>query len=99
MRGRRCQARKRLLVLCAVFYAASGVWSAFPGTFYGFLAARFMGGIAIGVSSMVCPTDIAEIAPERRRGFLGTLFQLGIVVGIFLVIFVNDRIQAMGADL
>jgi SP family arabinose:H+ symporter-like MFS transporter len=88
--------RKRLLVLCAVLYAVSGVWSAFPGGFPGFLAARFSGGVAIGVSSMVCPTYIAEISPERKRGFLGTLFQLGIVVGIFLVFFVNDRIQASG---
>ena len=88
--------RKRLLVLCAVLYAVSGVWSAFPGSFPGFLAARFFGGVAIGVSSMVCPTYIAEISPERKRGFLGTLFQLGIVVGIFLVFLVNDRIQASG---
>jgi SP family arabinose:H+ symporter-like MFS transporter len=88
--------RKRLLLLCAVFYAVSGVWSAFPGGFREFLAARFLGGLAIGISSMVCPTYIAEIAPERKRGFLGTLFQLGIVVGIFLVFFVNARIQAQG---
>ena len=88
--------RKRLLLLCAVFYAVSGVWSAFPGSFREFLAARFLGGVAIGISSMVCPTYIAEIAPERKRGFLGTLFQFGIVVGIFLVFFVNDRIQALG---
>jgi SP family arabinose:H+ symporter-like MFS transporter len=88
--------RKRLLLLCAVFYAVSGVWSAFPGGFPGFLAARFLGGVAIGISSMVCPTYIAEVSPERKRGFLGTLFQLGIVVGIFLVFFVNDRIQASG---
>jgi SP family arabinose:H+ symporter-like MFS transporter len=88
--------RKRLLLLCAVFYAVSGVWSGFPGSFPGFLAARFLGGVAIGISSMVCPTYIAEISPERKRGFLGTLFQLGIVVGIFLVFFVNDRIQASG---
>jgi SP family arabinose:H+ symporter-like MFS transporter len=88
--------RKRLLLLCAAFYAISGIWSAFPGSFPEFLAARFLGGVAIGISSMVCPTYIAEIAPERKRGFLGTLFQLGIVVGIFLVFFVNDIIQAQG---
>jgi SP family arabinose:H+ symporter-like MFS transporter len=88
--------RKRLLLLCAVFYAVSGVWSAFPASFAEFIAARVLGGLAIGISSMVCPTYIAEIAPERKRGVLGTLFQLGIVVGIFLVFFVNARIQGMG---
>jgi len=88
--------RKRLLVLCAALYAVSGVWSAFPGSFHGFLASRFIGGVAIGISSMVCPTYIAELAPERRRGLLGTLFQLGIVTGIFLVFLVNQQIQKLG---
>jgi SP family arabinose:H+ symporter-like MFS transporter len=88
--------RKRLLVLCATLYAVSGVWSAFPGSFTGFLASRFIGGVAIGISSMVCPTYIAELAPERRRGLLGTLFQLGIVTGIFLVFLVNQQIQKLG---
>jgi len=88
--------RKRLLLICAALYAASGVWSAMAGTFPSFLLSRLAGGLAIGISSMVCPTYIAEIAPERNRGFLGTLFQLGIVTGIFLVFFVNQQIQALG---
>ena len=88
--------RKRLLLVCAALYAGSGLWSATAGTFPGFLLSRLAGGLAIGISSMVCPTYIAEIAPERNRGFLGTLFQLGIVTGIFLVFFVNRQIQALG---
>jgi MFS transporter, SP family, arabinose:H+ symporter len=88
--------RKRLLLACAALYAVSGIWSALAGSFPSFLLSRFAGGLAIGISSMVCPTYIAEIAPERTRGFLGTLFQLGIVVGIFLVFFVNQQIQANG---
>ena len=88
--------RKRLLLVCAVLYAGSGLWSAVANTFPSFLLSRLAGGVAIGISSMVCPTYIAEVAPERRRGFLGTLFQLGIVTGIFLVFFVNQQIQAQG---
>lgn len=88
--------RKRMLLTCGVLYAGSGIWSALAPTFPSFLAARFGGGLAIGISSMVCPTYIAEIAPERRRGVLGTLFQLGIVLGIFLVFFVDQQIQALG---
>ena len=88
--------RKRLLLACAALYAGSGLWSALAGSFPSFLLSRFAGGLAIGISSMVCPTYIAEIAPERTRGYLGTLFQLGIVVGIFLVFFVNQQIQAHG---
>jgi len=88
--------RKRLLLVCAVLYAGSGLWSAVADSFPSFLLSRLAGGVAIGISSMVCPTYIAEIAPERRRGYLGTLFQLGIVSGIFLVFFVNQQIQAQG---
>jgi SP family arabinose:H+ symporter-like MFS transporter len=90
--------RKKTLVLCAVFYAVSAVWSAVPGRFSGFLLARLLGGLGVGVSSMVCPVYIAELAPERHRGRLGALFQLGIVTGIFIVFFVNLTIQRMGNE-
>lgn len=90
--------RKRVLLLCAVLYLVSGVWSAVPRSFTEFLLARFIGGVGIGVSSMVCPVYIAEMAPGRVRGRLGTLFQLGIVVGIFLVFFVNREIQRQGDE-
>jgi len=90
--------RKKLLFFCALVYAMSGVLSAVPRTFSEFLAARFLSGLGIGASSMVCPVYIAEIAPERWRGRLGSLFQLGIVTGIFVTLFVNKHIQAMGDD-
>jgi SP family arabinose:H+ symporter-like MFS transporter len=90
--------RRKLLFLCALLYAISGVLSAIPNTFPQFLAARFISGLGIGASSMICPVYIAEIAPEKYRGRLGTLFQLGIVAGIFLTLFVNKVIQGMGDD-
>jgi SP family arabinose:H+ symporter-like MFS transporter len=90
--------RRKLLFLCALLYAASGLLSAIPRTFEQFLAARIISGLGIGASSMICPVYIAEIAPERWRGRLGTLFQLGIVVGIFITLFVNKLIQGMGND-
>ncbi len=90
--------RKKLLFLCAFLYAVSGILSALPRTFEQFLAARFISGLGIGASSMICPVFIAEIAPEKWRGRLGTLFQLGIVTGIFLTLFVNKLIQGMGNE-
>jgi SP family arabinose:H+ symporter-like MFS transporter len=90
--------RKRLLFLCAILYAVSGVLSAFPPTAGWFLAVRFLGGLGIGASSMVCPVYIAEIAPEEWRGRLGTLFQLAIVVGIFLTLFVNMLVHGLGDE-
>lgn len=85
--------RRRVLFFCAVLYALSGVLSALPRTFNEFIAARVLSGIAIGVSSMICPVYIAEIAPSRWRGRLGSLFQLGIVTGIFVTLFINGWIQ------
>ena len=90
--------RKKLLFLCALLYAASGLLSAIPRTFGQFLAARFISGLGIGASSMICPVYIAEISPGKWRGRLGTLFQLGIVSGIFLTLFINKVIQGLGDD-
>jgi MFS transporter, SP family, arabinose:H+ symporter len=85
--------RRRILFFCAALYALSGILSAIPQTFAQFIAARVLSGIAIGVSSMICPVYIAEIAPPQWRGRLGSLFQLGIVTGIFLTLFINGWIQ------
>ncbi|HTL58675.1 MAG TPA: sugar porter family MFS transporter [Candidatus Limnocylindrales bacterium] len=90
--------RKRLLFACALLYAGSGLLSALPRTFTEFLLARFLSGLAIGASSMICPVYIAEISPEKWRGRLGSLFQLGIVSGIFLTLFINKLIQGFGDE-
>ncbi|MBN2327602.1 MAG: sugar porter family MFS transporter [Candidatus Omnitrophica bacterium] len=90
--------RKKMLFVCALLYAISGVFSAIPRTFEQFLAARFISGLGIGASSLICPIYIAEIAPEKWRGRLGSLFQLGIVTGIFLTMFINKTIQSFGDE-
>jgi MFS family permease len=54
--------------------------------------------LGIGASSIICPVYIAEIAPEKSRGRLGTLFQLGIVTGIFLTLFINKVVQGLGDE-
>jgi SP family arabinose:H+ symporter-like MFS transporter len=90
--------RKKLLFACALLFAISGILSAVPRTFSQFLVARFLSGLGIGASSMVCPVYIAEISPEKWRGRLGSLFQLGIVTGIFLTLFINKLIQGLGDD-
>ena len=85
--------RRKVLFFCAFLYALSGLLSAIPRSFGQFMAARVLSGIAIGISSMICPVYIAEIAPPKWRGRLGSLFQLGIVTGIFLTLFINAWIQ------
>ena len=90
--------RRKLLFVCALLYAVSGFLSAIPRTFEQFLAARIISGLGIGASSMICPVYIAEISPGKWRGRLGSLFQLGIVAGIFITLFVNRTIQGLGDD-
>jgi sugar porter (SP) family MFS transporter len=85
--------RRRVLFLCAFLFALSGLLSAVPRNFSEFIMARMISGVAIGMSSMICPVYIAEIAPPAWRGRLGSLFQLGIVTGIFLTLFINGWIQ------
>jgi SP family arabinose:H+ symporter-like MFS transporter len=90
--------RRKVLFVCAILYALSGVLSAVPSTVNEFLLARFASGLSIGISSMICPVYIAEMAPPLWRGRLGSLFQLGIVSGIFISLFINAFIQRMGND-
>jgi len=88
--------RRKVLFVCAILYALSGVFSALPRSFDQFLMMRFVSGLGIGASSMICPVYIAEIAPAAWRGRLGSLFQLGIVTGIFLTLFINTLVQHFG---
>ncbi len=90
--------RRKVLFGCAVLYAVSGILSSIPHTFFQFLVARSIGGVGIGASSMVCPVYIAELAPAARRGRLGALFQMGIVIGIFVTLLINAQIQGLGDE-
>lgn len=90
--------RRKVLFICAFLYAASGLLSAVPRTFAEFLIARFISGLGIGASSMICPVYVAELSPPAWRGRLGSLFQFGIVTGIFVTLFINARIQGMGNE-
>jgi sugar porter (SP) family MFS transporter len=90
--------RKKALLLAAVLYTVSGVWSAIPATITEFSFARILGGIGIGTASVVCPLYIAEISPAGRRGRLVTFNQLAIVCGILVVYFVNYFIAGLGDE-
>lgn len=74
--------RKPTLWIVAVVFAGSTLVCAFAPNVEVLLAARFVLGFAIGASSLVVPTYIAEIAPPANRGALVSLYQLMITVGI-----------------
>jgi sugar porter (SP) family MFS transporter len=87
---------RETLRLLAVFYVLSALGCAFAWNWYVLLAARFIGGLGIGGSSVLGPVYIAELAPARLRGRLVGLFQINIVTGILLAYFSNYCIARMG---
>lgn len=84
--------RKPLLVLSAFIFLLSAILTGAFSTFCGFLAARFFGGIGIGIASGLSPMYIAEIAPAAIRGKLVALNQMTIVLGILAAQVVNWQI-------
>jgi sugar porter (SP) family MFS transporter len=89
--------RRKLLIGAAACFIVSAIGAAVPNTFRQFVVARFVGGIAIGIASMMSPLYIAEISPARIRGKLVTTNQLMIVVGILVSYCVNYILSAWGA--
>lgn len=89
--------RKRVLSFSSLLFAASSLGAALPRDFTQFGVARFVGGIAIGVASMLAPLYIAEVAPARIRGRLVSLNQMAIVSGILLAYLINWGLSFSGA--
>jgi sugar porter (SP) family MFS transporter len=86
--GQRFGGRNVLRVL-AVLYILSALGCAFAWSWPTLMAARFLGGLAIGGSSVLGPVYIAELAPAEWRGRLVGAFQINIVIGI-LVAYVSN---------
>ncbi|MGQ9634683.1 MAG: sugar porter family MFS transporter [Bryobacteraceae bacterium] len=88
--------RRRILMVSALLFALSSAGAALPRNLSEFMAARFAGGIAIGMASLLAPLYIAEIAPARNRGRLVSLNQMAIVTGILLAYFINWSLSYLG---
>ena len=84
--------RRRVLLIAAVLFAVSSVFTGWAWSFSAFIFWRILGGTAIGLSSNVSPLYIAEISPAAQRGRLVSLNQFAIVVGILLAQIVNWRL-------
>ena len=81
--------RKKILVVAAVFLLACSVGCGLAWSTASLIFFRWIGGVGVGISSMVCPLYISEVSPARLRGRMVTLFQLAICVGIVAAIIVN----------
>ncbi len=89
--------RRRILSLSALLFAFSSAGAAVPRTFFEFGMARFAGGIAIGVASMLAPLYIAEVSPSRIRGRLVSFNQMAIVTGILVAYLINWMLSFAGS--
>jgi len=81
--------RKKVLLVTAMLFTVSALWSATATTYVSFVIARIIGGIGIGGAILIAPIYIAEIAPPKLRGSLVSLNQLNIVIGISVAYFSN----------
>lgn len=90
--------RKSSLLAMGVLYLVSAIGSAAAADPYTFSAFRFIGGLGVGMSSIVVPAYISEIAPALRRGRLVALYQFQIVLGI-LIAYLSNYLLAEFAGL
>lgn len=90
--------RKKVLFVIAIMYLLSAIGCASSTIWILFIIFRFVGGIAVGASSVVGPMYISEIAPASLRGRLAGSFQLNIVAGIFIAYLTNFLFVGLGED-
>ena len=81
--------RRPMLTVLAVMFLVSAAGCSAAWNWPALLFFRFLGGVAVGAASVVCPMYITEIAPASRRGLLVAVSQLNIVVGILLAYLSN----------
>jgi SP family xylose:H+ symportor-like MFS transporter len=103
--------RKRPMIVAAVLFIVSAIGSAFPelglatvgamgpDAIWPFIVYRVLGGVAVGLASVIAPMYVAEFAPSAVRGQLGAYQQIAIAGGICMVLFVNWGIALQGDDL
>ena len=89
---------KKSLSGCAVLFAVSALGIFFASSIDIYTVWRLVCGLASGAASVITPMYVAEIAPARLRGRLVTLYQIGLVFGIFLALVVNSGVHSLGSE-
>lgn len=81
--------RVRCMIAAAILFLVSSIGSGAPFGIPDFVAWRVIGGIGVGMASIIAPIYIAETAPTHLRGRLGSMQQLAVVIGIFVALLSN----------
>src|SRR5947209_365718 len=90
--------RKATLLWIGVLYFVGAVGSALATNVVTFIVARVIGGLGIGISTVVAPMYISEIAPPKHRGRLAGMFQFNIVFGILIAFVSNALLAGIGEN-
>jgi SP family arabinose:H+ symporter-like MFS transporter len=90
--------RRPTLLWIGILYFVSAVWSGLATGVYSFIVARLIGGLGVGISTVVAPMYIAEIAPPDWRGRLAGMFQFNIVFGILVAFVSNALLGGVGEN-
>jgi SP family sugar:H+ symporter-like MFS transporter len=85
--------RRPTMLMNAVFFLLSAFGTGVASSAGFFIAARILGGLAIGAASVLAPMYISEVAPAHLRGRLASLQQLAIVLGLFSAFLSNYLID------
>jgi sugar porter (SP) family MFS transporter len=90
--------RKATLLWIGVLYFVGAVGSGLASNVAMFIIARVIGGLGIGISTVVAPMYISEIAPPKYRGRLAGMFQFNIVFGILIAFVSNALLAGIGEN-
>jgi sugar porter (SP) family MFS transporter len=90
--------RKATLLCIGVLYFIGAVGSGLATNVDMFIAARVIGGLGIGISTIAAPLFISEIAPPKQRGRLAGMFQFNIVFGILVAYVSNALLASIGVN-
>lgn len=90
--------RKNTLILIGVLYIISALGSALVNDPIAFALFRFIGGLGVGASTIAAPTYVSEIAPQKYRGRLVSLYQFNIVLGILVAFLSNYLLRNTGEE-
>ena len=81
--------RKPVLMIAALLFFISALGCTVPDSFIFLIIARIIGGVGVGMASVLSPLYISEFSPPKIRGKLIALYQLSIVIGILLAYLSN----------
>lgn len=85
--------RRPVLLVAAVLFFLSALGCAISSSFTLLVSVRILGGVGVGIASVISPLYISEFSPPHIRGRLVALYQLSIVSGILLAYFSNWMLQ------